>query len=138
MTRNAAKLVSPLLFSSLSGHRTIVDLFDEDHPWSVAHVALAKEIGLFVVAPATANIIAKFAAGVADDFLSTFYLAVEVPVLVAPAMNEAMFLHPQTRENIRTAPARGVEFVEPDPGIWPAATRAGAAGRPRRDRPPRS
>jgi phosphopantothenoylcysteine decarboxylase / phosphopantothenate---cysteine ligase len=116
MTRNAAKLISPLLFNSLSGHKTIIDLFDEDHPWSVAHVALAKEIGLFVVAPATANIIAKFAWGVADDFLSTFYLAVETPILIAPAMNETMLLHPQTQANIRTLRARGVEFVEPDSG----------------------
>jgi len=116
MTRNAAKLISPLLFNSLSGHKTIIDMFDEDHPWSIAHVALAKEIGLFVVAPATANIIAKFAWGVADDFLSTFYLAVETPILIAPAMNETMLLHPQTQANIRTLRARGIEFVEPESG----------------------
>lgn len=116
MTRNAAKLVSPLLFNSLSGHRTIIELFDEDHPWSVAHIALAKEAALLVVAPATANIIAKFAAGVADDFLSTFYLAVGAPVLIAPAMNEAMFLHPQTRDNVTRLRRRGVEFVEPAKG----------------------
>jgi phosphopantothenoylcysteine decarboxylase/phosphopantothenate--cysteine ligase len=77
LTPNAARLVSPLLFSTLSGRRTIVETFDEDHEWSVAHVALAKEIDLLAVAPATANILAKFAAGVADDFLSTFYLAVQ-------------------------------------------------------------
>jgi phosphopantothenoylcysteine decarboxylase/phosphopantothenate--cysteine ligase len=81
MTRNAARLVSPLLFSSLSGRKTIVELFADDHPWSVAHIGLAKETGLLAVAPATANIIAKLARGVADDFLSTFYLAVEAPVL---------------------------------------------------------
>jgi phosphopantothenoylcysteine decarboxylase/phosphopantothenate--cysteine ligase len=116
LTPNAARLVSPLLFSSLSGRRAIVEMFDDHHPWSVAHVALAREISLLVVAPATANIIAKFATGFADDFLSTFFLAVEVPVLVAPAMNEAMFLHPQTRENIGRLRARGVEFVEPGRG----------------------
>ncbi len=116
MTPNAAKLVSPLLFNSLSGHRTIVELFEEDHPWAVAHVALAKETALFVVAPATANIIAKFAAGVADDFLSTFYLAVGAPVLVAPAMNEAMALHPQTQDNMSKLRTRGVAFVEPAKG----------------------
>jgi phosphopantothenoylcysteine decarboxylase/phosphopantothenate--cysteine ligase len=116
MTPNAAKLISPLLFNSLSGRKTIVDTFDENHPWSVAHVALAKEISLLVVAPATANIIGKFASGVADDFLSTFYLAVEKPVLIAPAMNEAMFLHPQTQENIRKLRSRGVEFIEPGRG----------------------
>jgi len=116
MTQNAAKLVSPLLFTSLSGHKTIVDLFEDDHPWSVAHVSLAREIGLLVAAPATANIIAKFAWGVADDFLSTFYLTVECPVLVAPAMNEAMYLHPQTQENLARLRARGVEFIDPDKG----------------------
>jgi phosphopantothenoylcysteine decarboxylase/phosphopantothenate--cysteine ligase len=116
LTRNATELVRPQLFSSLSGRRTIVELFDENQPWSVAHVALAKEAALFVVAPATANVIAKLAGGVADDFLSTFYLAVEAPVLVAPAMNEAMMNHPQTRENIRRLRERGVEFVEPARG----------------------
>jgi phosphopantothenoylcysteine decarboxylase / phosphopantothenate---cysteine ligase len=116
MTRNATKLVSPLLFNSLSGHKTIVDIFDDGHPWSVAHVSLAGEIGLFVVAPATANIIAKFAWGLADDFLSTFYLAVESPVLIAPAMNEAMYLHPQTQDNLARLRARGVEFVDPEKG----------------------
>jgi len=116
MTQNAAKLISPLLFNSLSGHKTIVDLFDEDHPWSVAHVSLAQEISLLVVAPATANIIGKFASGVADDFLSTFYLTLKAPVLLAPAMNEAMYLHPQTQENIKKLCARGAEFIEPAKG----------------------
>jgi phosphopantothenoylcysteine decarboxylase/phosphopantothenate--cysteine ligase len=116
MTRNATKLVSPFLFNSLSGHKTIVELFEDDQPWSVAHVSLAREIGLFVVAPATANIIAKFAWGVADDFLSTFYLAVQSPVLLAPAMNEAMYLHPQTQENLARLRTRGVELVDPDQG----------------------
>lgn len=113
MTRNAARLVSPLLFSSLSGRKAIVELFADDHPWSVAHIALAREIGLLAVAPATANIIAKFARGIADDFLSTFYLAVESPVLIAPAMNAVMFLHPRTQANVRELRSRGVEFVEP-------------------------
>lgn len=116
MTRNATKLVSPFLFNSLSGHKTIVELFEDDQPWSVAHVSLAREIGLFVVAPATANILAKFAWGVADDFLSTFYLAVQSPVLLAPAMNEAMYLHPQTQENLAKLRTRGVELVDPDQG----------------------
>jgi len=115
-TRHATALIPPALFNALAGRRTIVELFDENQPWSVAHVALAKEIGLLVVAPATANILAKFAQGVADDFLSTFYLAVRAPVLVAPAMNEAMWLHPQTQENIQRLRDRGVEFVEPAEG----------------------
>jgi phosphopantothenoylcysteine decarboxylase/phosphopantothenate--cysteine ligase len=115
-TRNATALIPPALFSALSGRRTIVELFDDQQPWSVAHVALAKEIRLFVVAPATANVLAKFAQGVADDFLSTFYLAVGAPILAAPAMNEAMWLHPQMQENVRRLRGRGVEIVEPAGG----------------------
>jgi phosphopantothenoylcysteine decarboxylase/phosphopantothenate--cysteine ligase len=116
MTRNAARLVSPLLFSALSGGDVIVDLFDERVSRRVGHVALAREISLLCVAPATANVIAKFASGVADDFLSTLYLATHCPVLVAPAMNEAMYLHPRTRENLRKLRGAGVEFVEPEKG----------------------
>jgi len=116
MTRNAAKFISPYLFSSLSGHRAIVDPFAEEYSGGIDHIALAKEVSLFLVAPATANIIAKFAAGIADDFLSTFFLAARASVLLAPAMNEAMFLHFQTQENIHKLKARGVEFVEPTRG----------------------
>ena len=116
MTPNAARLVSPLLFGALSGEDAIVDLFDERVSRRVGHVALAREISLLCVAPATANVIAKFASGVADDFLSTLYLAIRCPVLVAPAMNEAMYLHPRTRENIRKLRGAGVEFVEPEKG----------------------
>jgi phosphopantothenoylcysteine decarboxylase/phosphopantothenate--cysteine ligase len=116
MTANAARLISPRLFSSLSGRRTIIGMFDDPEPDKVGHIALAREIALLCVAPATANILAKFAAGVADDFLSTLYLAVTCPVLVAPAMNQAMYLHPQTQANLQTLRARGVEVVEPGRG----------------------
>jgi phosphopantothenoylcysteine decarboxylase/phosphopantothenate--cysteine ligase len=116
MTPNAAKLISPRLFSALSGHRAAVDLFGDDVPDRVAHISLAEEISLLVIAPATANIIAKLAGGVADDFLSTFYLAVRCPVLVAPAMNAAMYLHQQTQANIRRLQAAGVEFMLPEKG----------------------
>lgn len=116
MTPNATKLISPLLFSSLSGRTAIVDLFEEPEVRSVAHVSLAKEISLLCVAPATANVLAKFAGGVADDFLTTLFLAARSPVLVAPAMNEAMILHPQTQANMARLRALGVEFVEPERG----------------------
>jgi phosphopantothenoylcysteine decarboxylase / phosphopantothenate---cysteine ligase len=116
MTRNATRLVSPLLFSSLSGLETIVDLFDEPAARTIGHVSLAKEISLLCVAPATANVLGKFANGVADDFLSTLFLAARCPVLIAPAMNEAMYLHPRTQANIAGLRAIGVEFVEPDQG----------------------
>jgi phosphopantothenoylcysteine decarboxylase/phosphopantothenate--cysteine ligase len=116
MTKNAARLVSPQLFSALTGRRAIVDLFDDDIPDEIAHVELAREVSLLLVAPATANMIGKFASGVADDFLSTFYLAARCPILIAPAMNEAMFLHKQTQANIKQLKGNGVRFIEPEQG----------------------
>jgi phosphopantothenoylcysteine decarboxylase/phosphopantothenate--cysteine ligase len=116
MTRNSTHLISPRLFSVLSGRKTVVDLFGEDNHEEIAHVSLADEISLLLVAPATANIIGKFASGVADDFLSTFFLTVRCPVLIAPAMNEAMYLHPQTQANIRNLRSMGVEFILPEKG----------------------
>jgi len=116
MTKNASRLISPLLFSALSGRDVIVDPLEEQQSERIAHVALAKEVVLLLVAPATANVIGKFASGIADDFLSTFYTAVGCPVLIAPAMNEAMYLHRQTQQNIRKLKGLGVKFVEPDRG----------------------
>jgi phosphopantothenoylcysteine decarboxylase / phosphopantothenate---cysteine ligase len=116
MTPNAARLVSPLLFSSLAGTKTIVDTFEDPGERSIRHIALAKEIALLCVAPATANVIGKFATGVADDFLSTLFLATRAPVLIAPAMNEAMVLDPQTQANMDRLKALGAEFVEPGQG----------------------
>jgi phosphopantothenoylcysteine decarboxylase / phosphopantothenate---cysteine ligase len=116
MTPNAAKLISPLLFSSLAGTKTIVDLFVEPGTRKIEHISLAKEISLLCVAPATANVLGKFAGGVADDFLTTLFLATRAPALVAPAMNEAMYLHPRTQANIARLKALGVEFVEPERG----------------------
>ncbi len=116
MTKNASKLISPLLLSSLSGEKALVDLFEERDSAQIAHVALASEAELFVVAPATANIIAKFASGIADDFLSTFYTVVKCPVVVAPAMNEAMYFHPQTQKNLKKLKEDGVKIVEPEKG----------------------
>lgn len=116
MTRNASQMISPLLLSALSGREVIVNPFEEKQSQRIAHVSLAKEASLLLVAPATANIIGKFASGVADDFLSTFYTAVECPVLVAPAMNEAMYCHRQTQQNIRKLKGLGVKFVEPEIG----------------------
>jgi phosphopantothenoylcysteine decarboxylase / phosphopantothenate---cysteine ligase len=116
MTPNAARLVSPLLFSSLSGTKTIVDLFEEPATRAIPHIALAKEISLLCVAPATANVIAKFAGGVADDFLSTLFLATRAAVLIAPAMNEAMYLDPKTQTNIARLKSLGAEFVEAEEG----------------------
>ena len=116
MTPNAAKLISPRLFSALSGNRALVDLFEDERSTGIGHIALAKEISLLVVAPATANVIAKFASGVADDFLSTFYLAVRSPGAHRPGHERGHVPpspdpgeHPEAR-------AAGVEFVLPEKG----------------------
>ncbi len=116
MTANAAKLVSPLLFSSLSGLRTIVDMWDEPEVRTIAHISLASEVSALLVAPATADIIGKFAGGIADDFLSTFFLSVRVPVIIAPAMNEAMYMHPRTQANIAVLKGQGAVFIGPERG----------------------
>jgi phosphopantothenoylcysteine decarboxylase/phosphopantothenate--cysteine ligase len=116
MTKNASRLISPLLLTALSRQRVIVDPFEEEPSGEIGHVKLAGEASLLLIAPATANMIGKIASGVADDFLSTFYLAVRCPVLVAPAMNEAMYLHRQTQLNIQKLKAWGVNFIEPEEG----------------------
>lgn len=116
MTANATRLISPRLFSALTGRRVIVDLFEDDIPDEIAHVELAGEVSLLLVAPATANMIGKFASGIADDFLSTFHLAVKCPILIAPAMNEAMYLHKQTQSNIKKLKEMRIRFVEPEKG----------------------
>ncbi len=116
MTKNASRMISPLLFSALSGKKVFVDSLDEDPAEKISHISLAQETSLLLVAPATANIIGKFASGVADDFLSTFYMVVRCPVLIAPAMNEAMYFHRQTQQNIQKLKASGVKFVDPEKG----------------------
>lgn len=116
MTKNASRMISPLLFSALSGRKVYVDPLDEDSSERISHISLAQETSLLLVAPATANIIGKFASGVADDFLSTIFMVVRCPVLIAPAMNEAMYYHRQTQQNIQKLKAYGVKFVDPEKG----------------------
>jgi len=116
MTVNAARLISPVLFRAITGNDIFIDLFSEEASEKIPHIALTKEISLLLIAPATANMVGKLAAGVADDFLSTLYTAVKCPVLIAPAMNEGMYLHRQTQENIRKLKVFGVKFVEPEKG----------------------
>ncbi len=116
MTESACKFIAPLTFQTLSRHRVVTDTFAEDDPAVVSHIHLADAADLFVVVPATANIIAKMAVGVCDDMLSTTLLATTAPVLVAPAMNVHMYAHPAVRQNIETLRRRGVEFAEPGEG----------------------
>lgn len=121
MTRGAREFVTPLTFAALSGQKVITDLFAESGgeanlESAIEHIAVAQRTDLLLVAPATADILAKFARGIADDFLSTLYLASTAPVVVAPAMNVNMWNHTATQENIELLRARGVKVVDPDEG----------------------
>ena len=101
MTRSATEFVQPLTFEALSGQPVVSKMYDRPDYAAIEHISLAREADLLLVAPATANMIAKFALGIADDFLSTLYLSNTNPVLIAPAMNVEMWNHPATQENIR-------------------------------------
>ena len=116
MTANAVRFVSPVTFQVLSQCHVRVDTFESFAPDRVEHVALAQETDLLVIAPATANIMAKMARGIADDMLSTLYLAYDGTTLVAPAMNQNMFLHPATQENMKVLVDRGVVVLDPEEG----------------------
>jgi len=120
MTRAAREFVTPLTFAALSGQKVITDLFatsgEANLESAIEHIAVAQRTDLLLVAPATADILAKFARGIADDFLTTLYLASTAPVVVAPAMNVNMWQHPATQENIAMLRARGVRIVEPAEG----------------------
>lgn len=116
MTAHATEFVTPLTFRSLTDSYVLVDDYDPQNPDPIAHINFSQEIDLLLIVPATANIIGKFANGVADDFLSTTYLASNAPVLVAPAMNTTMWFHPATQRNIEKLRSDGVRFVEPIEG----------------------
>ena len=121
MTRSAREFITPLTFAALTGQKVITDLFSESGgeanlESAIEHIAVAQRTDLLLVAPATADIIAKFARGVADDFLTTLYLACTAPVVVAPAMNVNMWNHAATQENVETLRTRGVRIVDPAEG----------------------
>jgi len=122
MTRAAREFITPLTFAALSGQRVITDLFSNQSSGegsldsAIDHIAVAQRTDLLLVAPATADILARFARGVADDFLTTLYLACTAPVVMAPAMNVNMWQHTATQENVVTLKARGVRIVEPTEG----------------------
>jgi phosphopantothenoylcysteine decarboxylase/phosphopantothenate--cysteine ligase len=122
MTKRACEFVTPLTFRALSGAHVVVDDYAPDNPDPIAHITFSQTVDLFVVAPATANVLAKFANGVADDFLTSTYLASNAPVLVAPAMNTTMLLHPATQRNLARLRADGVRVVEPDAGEMACGT----------------
>jgi len=122
MTHGAREFITPLTFAALTGQKVITDLFEKSSAGeanldsAIEHIAVAQRTDLLLVAPATADILAKFARGIADDFLTTLYLATIAPVIVAPAMNVNMWNHPATQQNIETLRARGVKIVNPDEG----------------------
>ncbi len=116
MTEHACAFVAPLTFETLSGHPVARDLFERPATWEVEHIALAKRADLFLIAPATANILGKMAGGIADDMLSTTVMATRAPVLVAPAMNTGMWENAATRHNIEILCQRGVLIVPPESG----------------------
>jgi phosphopantothenoylcysteine decarboxylase / phosphopantothenate---cysteine ligase len=122
MTPRACEFVQPLTFRALSGSHVIVDDYAPENPDPIAHITFSQTADLLIVAPATANIIAKFANGVADDFLTATYLACSAPVLIAPAMNTTMWEHPATQRNLQQLRADGVHIVEPDAGEMACGT----------------
>ncbi|HVS83683.1 MAG TPA: bifunctional phosphopantothenoylcysteine decarboxylase/phosphopantothenate--cysteine ligase CoaBC [Pyrinomonadaceae bacterium] len=122
MTRHACEFVQPLTFRALSGSYVLVDDYAPDNPDPIAHITFSQTVDLFVVVPATANTLAKFANGVADDFLTSTYLACTAPVLVAPAMNTTMLEHPATQRNLQKLRADGVHIIEPDEGEMACGT----------------
>src|SRR6202046_187814 len=127
MTRAAEEFIRPLTFASLTGRKVITDLFSSASPdatlsSSVEHIGIAQEHDLLLVAPATANVLAKFAHGLADDFLSTLYLAFRGPVGLPPAMNNNMWDHEATRANLAALRARGHVIVDPDEGFLACGT----------------
>src|SRR5579872_6012698 len=122
MTQAAREFITPLTFAALTGQKVITEMFGAESEGganvesAIEHIAVAQRIDLLVIAPATANMIAKMARGIADDFLTTLYLATTAPVVVAPAMNVNMWEHAAAQENVDTLRARGVRIVPPEEG----------------------
>jgi len=119
MTADAQRFITPLPFKVLTRQPVVTDLYDEEEGWKPVHIRLADEAGLLLIAPATANVMAKLAHGIADDALTCIALALnrKARILIAPAMNGKMWLHPATQENAATLKARGAEFIGPDEGM---------------------
>ena len=119
MTTDALKFITPLPFKTLSRHPVVTDLYDEEEGWKPTHITLADSADLLLIAPATANVMAKLAAGIADDALTCIALALNsnAKLLIAPAMNGKMWQHPATQQNVATLKGRGAQFVGPDSGM---------------------
>jgi phosphopantothenoylcysteine decarboxylase/phosphopantothenate--cysteine ligase len=122
MTKRACEFIQPLTFRALSGSHVIVDDYAPDNPDPIAHITFSQTVELFLIAPATANIIGKLANGIADDFLTSTYLACTAPVLIAPAMNTSMWHHPATQRNLQQLRSDSVHIIEPDDGEMACGT----------------
>ena len=142
LTADAQRFITPLPFKTLSRQPVVTDLYDEEEGWQPLHIRLADEADLLLIAPATANVLAKLAHGLANDSISCIALALnpKAKILVAPAMNGKMWLHPATQQNVTTLKSRGVEFIGPEEGmlscgyeglgrLWPVDDIAGHAGK---------
>lgn len=116
MTKSAAEFITPLTLEVLSGNRVTMDMFSRDFPWEVEHISLAKRADVFVIAPATANLIGKAAHGIADDMVTTTLMATRAPLVIAPAMNTGMYENPIVQENLSALRQRGARIVEPASG----------------------
>lgn len=116
MTKSATQFVTPLTFQALSGNQVYVDPFSRDTDWAVLHTTLADRADLILISPASANLIARLASGMTDDIVTSVILASKAKVLIAPAMNDNMFAHPITQENISKLKKIGYQFVEPIKG----------------------
>jgi phosphopantothenoylcysteine synthetase/decarboxylase len=119
MTADALRFITPLAFKTLSRHPVVTDLYDEEEGWKPTHITFADEADLLLIAPATANTLARLANGIADDALTCIALALnpKAKVLIAPAMNGKMWLHPATQQNVATLTSRGAEFIGPEEGL---------------------
>lgn len=122
MTEHATKFVTPLTFRAISHRPVVEDMFDEPEHWDIKHISLAKKADMFLIAPATANIIGKLASGIADDMLSTTVMATRAPVLIVPAMNYNMYSNPVVQQNIEKLKSLGYIFMEPDTGMMAEGT----------------
>ena len=122
MTRHACEFIQPLTFRALTGSYVLVDDYAPDNPDPIAHITFSQTVDLFVIAPATANVLAKMANGIADDFLTSTYLACTAPVIVAPAMNTVMWHHPATQRNVERLREAGVHIIDPDEGEMACGT----------------
>jgi phosphopantothenoylcysteine decarboxylase/phosphopantothenate--cysteine ligase len=116
MTKSAQNFVNPLTFRTLSQNKVITDIFIEDSMYDPQHISLADKADIIVIAPATANIIGKLASGIADDALTSIVMAIDAPLLIAPAMDDRMYLNPITQKNVRTLQDVGYQFIGPEKG----------------------